>query len=672
MVALRHYLSGLREAERLTLILWSPAAISIGIGAYFALKVEPPLWLFAALGAGAVLVLCATRVLRRPSAAITLVCLVAMGAATAKWQVERVAAPILAQDVYGPVSGRFVGLDRSSTNRMRILLDEVHIPGLSALETPAYVRIVLAHPPQGGVLAPGQRVMLTARLSAPGEPVEPGGFDFRRHAWFLRLGATGFTGTPVVMERPPGPTDPDLAIFALRRSMAEALIREMPARTGGFAAAILTGDRSGVDPADLEDLRNSNLAHLLAISGLHMGLLTGAVFLSMRILLLAMPRIGQRLPAKKIAAICGIGAGAAYLALSGGSVATQRAFIMVAVVFLAVLFDRPALTLRAVALAGAILLITQPAMLLSAGFQMSFAATTALIAAYGWFSTLGWWRGAPAPVRFLLGLLMTSAIAGAATAPFGAFHFNRLPLYGLIANLAAVPVMGFLVMPASLLALIAWPFGQQGAALWVMDLGIAHILAVASWVSALEGAALHVAQGPTITLALIGLGGWALAVAGSRTLRGAGVLGVVAGIALWATSQRPDILVAPMGQLVGIMGPDGRALDRGRGGGFPAQIWLENDGDGADQRQAAARWDDRVDAFSLAVVRKGEVPENLCAKVRILVAPEARAALSGPCIFIGQNALSRNGAYGFYLDRLDRPITTREQSGHRPWTKKAP
>ncbi|WP_348524108.1 ComEC/Rec2 family competence protein [Phaeobacter sp. J2-8] len=224
----------------------------------------------------------------------------------------------------------------------------------------------------------------------------------------------------------------------------------LPGEIGAFAAAITTGDRSGMGEGTLKALRDTNLAHLLAISGLHMGLLAGFVFSVVRLAIAMVPFVALRLPGHRIAAVFALIAAASYLALSGGNVATERAFIMVAVALIAVVFNRRAISLRAVALAALIVLVLRPEALLGPGFQMSFAATTALVAVFNHL------RGAPEVVpRWLwavLAVILSSAVAGFATAPVAAAHFNRIAQFGLVANLLTVPLMGILVMPAAVVA----------------------------------------------------------------------------------------------------------------------------------------------------------------------------------------------------------------------------
>ncbi|MFC3117879.1 ComEC/Rec2 family competence protein [Jhaorihella thermophila] len=352
-----------------------------------------------------------------------------------------------------------------------------------------------------------------------------------------------------------------------------------------------TGDRSGIPREALDALRGSNLAHLLAISGLHMGLLAGFVFAAVRGCLAAIPPLALRLPLRKVAACVALLVAAAYLALSGGNVATERAFVMTAVVLGAVLVDRRAFSLRAVAVAALIVLVLRPESLLGPGFQMSFAATTALVSVFGAIRDRGWTLG-PRWLRPALAVALSSAVAGLATAPFGAAHFNTLSRYGLPANLLTVPVMGAVVMPAAVLAACLAPFGLE-------ILGPAY-----------HGrrARLDPRRGAVRLVAGRGAGACGRApTAGSAAADpGRAVRGPVAGAradcraragrgggpAVAGGAERPQVLVAESGGLVGVQTPGGRALSKARGAGFVARVWLENDGDGARQDNAAARWPD--------------------------------------------------------------------------------
>ncbi|MCP5037032.1 MAG: ComEC family competence protein [Rhodobacteraceae bacterium] len=574
------------------LFVWSPVFLGTGVGLYFLLPLEPGGRALALLAVVSVLsAILGWRVGGGAGPLLIAVALLTAGLVLAAGRANTIAAAKLEFRFYGAVEGRVVVVDRSGSDAVRLTLDQVRIDGVRPERTPKRIRVSL-HGQQGFITPePGLRIITTAHLSAPSGPVEPGGFDFQRMAWFRQIGAVGYTRVPVLAIAPAVEGRAGLFLHRLRMRISNAVQVKMPGEAGAFAAAIMTGDRAAIGQATLADLRGSNLAHLLAISGLHMGLLTGFVFAALRYVMALAPWIALRFPVKKIAALLALAAGAFYLALSGGNVATQRAFIMVAVMFIAVLFDRRALTLRSVAMAALIVLVLRPEALTGPGFQMSFSATTALVAVFGWIRD--WpeekrpWR-VPRWARPMLAVVISSAVAGAATAPFAAAHFNQVSYFGLMANLLAVPVMGMVVMPGAVLAGLLTPIGLSSLALIMIRPAINWILAVAGHVSSMEGAIGHVVTPGAVVLPLVALGGL-LGVLFQGRARCSGVLPLTLGFVLWSVAERPDLLISPSGGLVGLMGEQGRALNKPRGEGFLATSWLENDGDAVAQDVAFAR-----------------------------------------------------------------------------------
>ncbi|MDO9637937.1 MAG: ComEC/Rec2 family competence protein [Pseudotabrizicola sp.] len=569
-----------------TLFPWVPIFIGAGIGGWFSLSWEPGAEVYA--GAVGVLLLCLILRLWGPEAghpfAAALGC-VAIGVLACGLRLHVVQAPMLDFRYYGPVTGRVINIDRSQTDAMRITLDRVQLDRVRASRLPERVRISLRGKVPGHAPFPGEVVMVTATLQAPDGPVEPGSFDFRRMAFFDRLGAVGYTNAPVVLWQ----AAPDgWSVASVRRDLAMALMRAAPGDAGGFIAGIMTGDRSGLSREAVQALRDTNMAHLLAISGMHMAFLTGFVFAGLRMGIAAVPPLALRVNGKKLAAVVALAVAAFYLALSGANVATERAFIMVSVMLGAVLLDRKALTLRSVALAGVILLLWQPETLLEPGFQMSFAATVALIAGFRAVNRRVVAGHLPKWAMPVFTLVLSSAIGGFATAPYAAAHFNRYADYGLIANLLAVPVMGSVVMPAGAVAGLLAPFGLAGLPLWVMERGSAWILWVAHWVAGWNGSVTAVvAPGPWV-LPLVTVAGALLILLQGRARAVSVVPGLLA-VLLWWGTERPLVLISADAGLVGVLGADGRALSAPRGAGFAAQNWLENDGDLATQDIAAAR-----------------------------------------------------------------------------------
>ncbi len=577
-------------AQRGALFPWVPVLLACGIGGYFVLSTEPPVSVLAVSGGlGVTLLLLALGRGREWSGPLGVaLAVVLIGFAIAGARAHWVAGPVLGWRYYGPVEGRIVGIDRSASDALRLTLDRVVLARVEPERVPHRVRVSL-HDTGGVVPIAGLRVMTTAHLAPPSGPVEPGGFDFRRHAWFQGVGAVGYARVPLLAVAGP---EGGLRVFAARMALAEHVRARLPGQVGAFAAAIMTGDRSGLSQQTLEAMRISNLAHLLAISGLHMGLVAGFVFASTRLALAAIPRVALRWPVKKNAAAVAVLAAAGYLALSGGNVATERAFVMVSVMLVAVMLERRALSLRAVAVAAVILLCLRPEALLGPGFQMSFAATVALVAVFGWFRDAAVPLG-PRWLRPMLAVVISSAVAGAATAPVAAAHFNQMAQYGLLANLLSVPLMGVLVMPAAVVAALLMPLGLDWIPLWVMGQGLRWILGVSGWVAGLEGARIAVvAPGPWV-LPAMALGALTVILWQGRG-RFLGLLPVLISVWLWSGAERPHLLVSDTGSLVGVMTAEGRALNTPRGGGFVAGNWLENDGDAADQSEAHARWHDAV------------------------------------------------------------------------------
>lgn len=671
---------GWLDRQRGALFPWVPVLFGMGIAIYFALGWEPGRGTWAGVGLTLAVLLLTGWWLDegwRPFVIVPL--LVLSGFATAGLRAHSVAETVLAFRYYGPVEGRIVAIDRSASDAVRLTLDRVRLRGVPPDRTPARVRIAL-HGQQGYLTPePGLTVIATAHLSPPGGAVEPGGYDFRRQAWFQRLGAVGYTRVPVLAYAAPEGSEISLAIERLRLRISSAVQEVLPAPAGGFAAAITTGDRSGMDREILEALRASNLAHLLAISGLHMGLLTGFVYAALRLGLAAVPGLALSRPIRKFAAVGALLSGALYLALSGGNVATERAFIMVSVMFVAVLVERRAVTLRSVAVAALIVLTLRPEALYGPGFQMSFAATTALVAVYGALTGREWsparW---PAWSRMVGGVALSSFVAGLATAPIAAAHFNQVPHYGLVANILAVPLMGAVIIPAAVLAACLAPLGLAWIGLKLMEWPILWIVAVAEHVASWPGAVSPViAPGPAV-LPILALGAlWVVIVQGPGRFAGAPLIALA--LLLWAGAERPVALITESGGLVGIMTEEGRALSKARGEGFAAESWLENDGDRSSQAEAHARLQVgdgprlfEIDGLTiLHATGKGAASEALkrCQEVTAVVVNVAVDSPSG-CTVFDARRLTETGALAVIRQR-DGPrlVTARDKAGLRLWSQ---
>lgn len=645
-------------AARGHLFPFAPVGVGIGIGLWFAPPFEPALGLYALCLAAALPLLALSRRDLFHAPAIFALCLIA-GFLAAGFRAHWVAAPMMEGRYYGPVTGRVVDVDRSQSDAPRVTLDRVFLDGVPPDRTPQRVRISLHGDQRVFTPVHGQTVIVTASLAAPEGPVEPGSFDFRQMAFFEGLGAVGYTRSPMLLWQDAAPRDQ--WIGQLRMRLSAGIQAQIGGDAGAFAAGAMTGDRSGLSLQAVQDLRDSSLAHLLAISGMNLAFLIGFVFSLLRYGLALVPFVALRFDTRKLAALVSLVIASFYLLLSGANVATERAFIMVLVMLGAVLLDRRAITLRSVAIAALILLLWQPEALLAPGFQMSFAATIALIAGFEAINArlpekLGRLK------REALVLVVSSLIGGLATAPYAAAHFNRFAEYGFLANLLTVPVMGAVVMPAGAIAALLAPFGLADPALWVMGQGSAWILYVAHMVASVEGSVTAIPAPQPAVLPLVTLGflwlvlwrGWG---------RVAGLVPAAVALSLWGQTERPALLIASDGRLAGLLGPEGRALSKPKGGGFAARTWLENDGDLAPQEEAANRAGFRRDPLGqrftvageegLIVSAKANIDGlDLCALARIVVLPtDAPAAGQGKgCLIIDRALLAQSGAIALYDD----------------------
>jgi competence protein ComEC len=699
-VRLTAILQELYRVESRRFVLWLPVLLGIGIWAYFALPFEPAPalgWVWIAPAA-----LIASGIARRGGWGALAACwaagAIAAGFGLAILSARMADAPQIRWPLGETVEGRVIEVSRSASGAPRLLLDRVIVYGVEPGDTPARLRVTVLDDALDAIPLPGQRVRIYVSLIPTGEPVEPGAFDFHRRAFFERIGGIGLTRGHLLVVPPPTPPGPiELAVVSvaeLRATLSRYLREVLPGRQGTIAAALTVGDRADISEADNEALRISSLAHLLSISGLHMAILTGLVFGIARLALAAVPWTAYRWSTKKLAAVAGLLAGVGYLLLSGATVPTQRAFLMAAVALAAVLVDRPAITLRALALAAVVVLVLKPVSLLDAGFQMSFAATAALVAGY---EALRRWRArrerqAPPDGRaarivrmgavYLAGLVFTSLLAGSATAPFAAYHFNRGAPYGLVANLLAVPVTGVVIAPAAVIAAVLAPLGLAEPALRAMGLGIELVMEIAYWVAALPGADRPVRAAPPVVLGLIAVGGLWLAL-WRGPWRLAGVAGILAGLAVWAEApSRPDLLVAPGGRLIGMMGTEGRVLDHGSHQSFAAETWLRRDADTATQEAAAARPGLERDGRALSAVFangwrlevRGGRPEPadlapLCRPRTLLIARNG-GPVDGPCLYFGEDELAESGALAFSVEGDGLTIrATREEVRGRLWSR---
>jgi competence protein ComEC len=546
------------EGERR--LLWLPVFFGAGTGIYFLLKVEPPVWpgIAAAIaGTGAVFAL-----RRYPAWCEAAVAFTALAAGFAlmretAWERE---APML-QRRLGPVAitGRVVDIDLAEKG-WRIVIAPDPLTAPDAGDLPRRLRL---HIPQSSdELNPGDRVSLKAMLYPVPAQILPGGRDFQRELYFAGIGGVGYSfgaAHRIAGSEPDGGWREDLRL--LRAEMTRRIMAVLPGSTGGVASALITGKRGAITEEVKQAFRDAGLSHLLAIAGLHLGLVGAFVFFTVRGGLALIPRVALQYPIKKIAAGVTLLVLACYLMISGAAIPTERAFVMNGLVFVAIIIDRLRISMRICAIAAAVVLVIDPSVLVGVSFQMSFGAVVALIAVY---ETYGARLGRLLHSRSLSGQLLgycggivvTTVVVTLGTYPFAIYHFHHIALYSPLANVAAVPLSAMWTLPWGVVACLLMPLGLERLALAPMGWGIDITIWIAQHVSALHGNVWAMPRLPAAGLLLISLGGlWLCLWQGSW--RCWGVVAIAAGIASMMLTKTPDLLIADGGRFLAARAPDG-------------------------------------------------------------------------------------------------------------------
>lgn len=681
------------EAERRRLFLWLPVMMGLGILLYFAADREPalaaPLAGFASACAGAL-------VLRRKRLAVIACIAVAAifaGFSAATWRTADIAAPMLDRPRIGVVTG-FVESVEARDAGARLVILVTGIAGIEADKQPRRVRINV----RTGTVAPGDHISAVARLLPPPGPARPGGYDFGRDAFFRGLGAVGSVAGKITLTPPPHQPPQSLALAVTidraRNALTQRIAEIGGGQAGAMAAALVTGKRGLITETTNADLRAAGIYHIVSISGLHMVLAAGTIFWLVRALLALSRTLALRWPIKKIAALAAMLGATAYCVFSGAEVATVRSLIMTLIMLGAILVDRPALSMRNLALAAIIVLLREPEALLGPSFQMSFGAVAALVA----FAER--WEGRdrtqppallPWPLRTIwlaaIGIVVTTLLATAATAPFGAYHFQTFNPFGLLGNALALPFVSLFVMPAAVFGVLAYPFGLDWPAWKLMGLASDAVLKMANWVASIDHSTLVV---PAFGVAALTCFAVALlwATLWTTKLRLLAVLPLATGVAVAAKPDRPEILIERGGAGLAVRGRDGRLVVAGRPSAFVLQQWLNADGDSRKPTDPSLRegatCDGQgcviatADGRSVSFVRDRPALVEDCRRADLVVTPIPWSA-SCKAMLIDRTALSRDGATALTRSTtilpgqpLWRRLAAEGGDDGRPWNRRRP
>lgn len=663
-------------------LLGVPVAMGVGIVLYFALASEPAGWIGPTVALSALAAALLLRALPLPRLILLLVAAGGFGFACA--QARTASLPPLAE-----VPARAV-IVTATVEAVDVLADGRRVRlGAVTLGEAAFGREVRIRLRDGddAALSPGDRVRVRALLRPPAPPASPGGFDFQRVAFFDGLGAVGTAlgRVEVLSQRAEGGASRVLA--GIRQQVLARVAASVNGAEGAVAGALLTGARAAIPESDLAAMRDSGLAHLLSVSGLHVGIVGGVVFAALR-LLLAATGAALFVDAKKLAAVGGIIAAVLYMLLTGSEVPMQRAVAMAALFTLAVLLDRRGVGMRALALAAIIVIAFQPESVLGPSFQMSFAAVLALIAAYAagkpWLDTVRAARGWPARLAAGFALLcFTSLVASAATAPFAAWHFQKVQLYGIAANAVAVPLTGLVVMPLGLVGLLLMPIGLEAVALVPMGWAVQAILAAAHIVAAWPGAAPRVPAAPAWGMLAAAGGLLALALLRGRAAL-IGLVPLAAGLASPWLSSQPDAVVNPTARVIALRTEAGYAALFSAGAGRLDRAMVAERLGLETLPALAPGHDGRLSCTRAACTLTGPngqrilllIPgpeETRCDDAALVLSPEPLRGRCRPSPVVDRFSVWREGAHAAWFTAEGvRVVSDRALRGDRPWVAPVP
>jgi competence protein ComEC len=679
-------LESLLEAERAQLPPWVVVGLGCGIAAWFALN-DPVAWeaflaIAAALAVTGFLVGSgrAGRALGWFALAATIGCALVWARATL------VEAPRLDHPVVTQVEGTVDAVDHlAARGTVRLTLR----PSTAGL--PPLLRLSIDEDKAPPGLAPGARVSAKARPPPPPPMALPGTYDFARDAWFWGIGAVGKALGPVEVLKP-GTTS---GLDGVRERLRQHIEARLPSGPAGIAVALVTGDQNAVDQDDADAMRRSGLTHLLSVSGLHIAAVVAfAMFLSLKMLALS-ERLALRFNLVLVSAAFAAAAGIGYTLLTGAQVPTVRSCVAALLVLLGIALGREAISLRLIATGALIVLLFRPEAVAGPSFQMSFGAVTAIVALHSTPTARRLLeRREEGPIarlgRSLLGIIATGLVVEMALAPMALYHFHRSGLYGVFANIIAIPLTTFVIMPAEAAALALDAAGVGAPLWWVCGRALELLLAIAHRVSSAGGAVILAPSMPVWAFALMICGGVWLCLWNSR-LRLLGFAPVAVGAVAAALAPAPDLLVTGDGMHLAVVQNGTPMLLRDRAGDYVRQLVAEAsgfDGDPANldgqpssdctrdacvalMLKADASW--RLLATRSSILIDRPVIAKACASADIVVSSRRLPRTCIPrWLKLDAATLRRTGGLAIYLGPHPRVDSVADRLGSHPWVQTNP
>ncbi|MBQ9732226.1 MAG: ComEC/Rec2 family competence protein [Alphaproteobacteria bacterium] len=671
------YIRRQADLEKSRWPLWFPVLFGCGIGIYFMLPFEPSKWI--TLGIMEFLIVAALLFKSNPII-LRIIGVSAILVSGFGWVQLR--AIYLSSEIYminetkTYVQGQIQEIDYNQNGKMRFVLGK--IKNFDEQDILGRFRITLRQKDNDFMV--GQCVEMVAKIMPPPQSQIVQGFQFDRNSFFKNISGNGFALTHAYKTDCKDATSLSDNLREKIRNWRKSIVNRIYKILGGddaaVVAAIVAGEQSGISKKCIEAYRNSGLAHFLSISGLHMSLISGLMFFFVRLIMAFIPNLALRFDSKKIAVGFAFVMSSVYLLISGAGVPVQRAFIMTTIVLMGVLFNRKAVSMYSVAWAAFGVLLITPEALVGASFQMSFAAVIALIAFYEKFANkLSNWlkdkndsvfmKGLKILTVYLLGIVIADLVASVATLPFAVYHFNRIAIYTTVANLLSGPIIGLLIMPFTLFALIFMPLGLERCFLEVVGWGVNWLNNITLWVSSWDSASIQILSPPLWGFILIVFGGLWLCI-WERNWRWWGSALIVLGALSVCDVQLPDVLISDDGKVIALKGNDNNmVILPSRGNNFIKHFWMEK----TASKPISDKYKQELKKIMSGKDIKSDWLELVCKNDFCIYKDVVKIDPKGH-VWV-DNALidNKNGALAIYLYPGLRIVNIKDYVGNRLWHK---
>ena len=678
-------LEKLLEIERAQLPPWLVVGLATGIAAWFALNAPGQWQAFLCLSAALSILGFSMKSGRAGRALGWFAAAATIGCALAWARADYVAQPRLDRASVTELRGSVELVEHlASRDKVRLTVDP-STPGL-----PPRIRLSIDEDKAPPAIAEGAEIDTRARLAPPPPMALPGTYDFARDAWFWGIGAVGKPLGPVTVVSP----GQNRGLDRVRDQLRQHIEQKLPASPAGIAVALATGDQNAVDQSDADAMRRAGLTHLLSVSGLHIAAVVAfAMFLSLKILALS-ERLALRFNLVLVSAGVAAAAGIGYTLLTGAQVPTVRSCVAALLILAGIALGRDALSMRLIAAGALVVLLFRPEALPGPSFQMSFAAVTSIVALHstrtarrllqrreeGLIARTG---------RALLGIVATGLVVEVALAPMALFHFHRTGLYGTFANIVAIPLTTFVIMPTEAAALAFDPIGLGRPFWWACGISINALLRLAHTVSATTGAVALMPSMPAWAFGAMVAGGIWLCLWNSR-LRLLGLAPVAVGAIAAAMAPSPDLLISGDGMHLAVVDHGTPLLLRERAGDYVRSLVAEASGFDGDPEDLDSAPNSACSRDScVALVRKGSVEWRLlatrsanridwatitkaCSDADIVVSDRRLPRGCTPrWLKLDASSLRSTGGVAIYLGSRPRVDTVADRVGDHPWAETA-